>query len=114
LTVTRLCRLIPALLNYSPVLEETTARATGFKVFRREVEVVLKAVAMISLLTLLVLPLAWGYRQRNEARAWREIACAYRLRQALSDGRLMTAADQRADPCERLSELGLQLAGRGN
>jgi hypothetical protein len=84
----------------------------GFKVFRPEVEAVLKTVAVIALLSLLVLPLAWGYQQRNEAREWREIACAYRLKEALSDGRLETAADRRGDPCDRLEDLGLRLARR--
>jgi hypothetical protein len=112
LTTALVCRLIPALLNYTSVLEETDARVTGLKIFRPEVEAFLKAIAVIALGTLLVLPLAWGYRQRNEARAWREIACAYRLKEALSDGRLLRAADQRVDPCERLADLGLQLARR--
>lgn len=91
---------------------KTRARVTGFKIFRPEVETVLKTLGAMVLLTLLVLPLAWGYHQRSEARAWREIACAYRLKEALSDGRLMTAADLRSDPCERLDDLGLRLARR--
>ncbi len=94
------------------MLEDREARVTGFKVFRPEVEAALKTFAAIALLTLVVLPLAWGYHHRNEARAWREIACAYRLKEALSDGRLLTPADLRGNPCERLSDLGLQLARR--
>ncbi len=94
------------------MLRETAARVKGFKVFRPEVEAVLKTLAVVALLTLLVLPLAWGYQQRNEARAWREIACAYRLKEALGDGRLETVADRRGDPCERLEDLGLRLARR--
>src|SRR5882762_9475597 len=107
-------RLIPALLHLTSMLEETNARVTGFKVFRPGVEAALKTLAVAALLALLVLPLAWGYQQRNEARLWREIACTYRLREALSDGRLLTPADRRGDPCERLSELGLQLARRAD
>jgi len=107
-------RLIPALLHLTSMLEETNARVTGFKVFRPGVEAALKALAVAALLALLVLPLAWGYQQRNEARLWREIACTYRLKEALSDGRLLTPADLRGEACARLSELGLQLAGRGD
>lgn len=94
------------------MLRETAARVRGFKVFRPEVEAALKILAVVALLTLLVLPLAWGYQQRNEARAWREIACAYRLKEALSDGRLATAADLRSDPCARLDDLGLSRVAR--
>jgi hypothetical protein len=96
------------------MLEETNARVTGFKVFRPGVEVVLRTLAVGALLALLVLPSVWGYQQRSEARAWREIACTYRLKEALSDGRLLTPADVRGDPCARLSELGLQLARRAD
>lgn len=96
------------------MLEETDARVTGLKVFRPGVEAALKTLAVIALLTLVVLPLAWGYHHRNEARAWREIACAYRLKEALSDGRLLTAADLRGDACERLDDLGLQMARRAD
>jgi|SRR5690349_18859677 hypothetical protein len=95
------------------MLNETRGRLTGFKVFRPEVEAVLRALGAIVLLSLLVLPFAWGYQQRSEARAWREIACAYRLKEALSDGRLVTAADLKSDPCDRLDDLGLRLARRG-
>ena len=105
---------MPALLHHVPMFEETNARVTGFKVFRPGVETALKTLAVVALLALVLLPLAWGYQQRSEARAWREIACAYRLREALSDGRLLTPADLRGDPCARLSELGLQLARRGD
>jgi len=103
---------MPALLHHTPMLEETDARVTGIKVFRPGVEAALKTLAVITLVTLVVLPLAWGYHHRSEARAWREIACAYRLKEALSDGRLLTPADLRGNPCERLSDLGLQLARR--
>jgi len=96
------------------MLEETTARVTGFKVFRPGVEAALKALAVAALVALVVLPFAWGYQQHSEARAWREIACTYRLKEALSDGRLLTPADLRGDPCARLSELGLQLARRAD
>ena len=96
------------------MLSETRARVKGFKVFHPEVEAVLKALGVVALLTLIVLLVSWGHQQRGEARAWREIACAYRLKEALDDGRLATAADLRSDPCERLEDLGLRRARRAD
>jgi hypothetical protein len=94
------------------MLRETAARVRGFKIFHPEVEAVLKALATVAVLTVMVLLVAWGYQQRSEARVWREIACAYRLKEALSDGRLVTDADLGTDPCVRLDELGLPRVAR--
>jgi len=77
------------------MLEETNARVTGFKVFRPGVEAALKTLAVAALLALLVLPLAWGYQQRTRRASGARIACTYRLKEALSDGRLLTPADVR-------------------
>ena len=38
----------------------------------------------------------------------------YRLREALSDGRLATTTDLTTNPCERLDDLGLRLARRSD
>lgn len=89
-------------------------RLKGLKIFRPEVESVVRVVCLIATLSMVVLPAAWGYQQRAEARAWREMACTYRLREALNDGRLVTPADAAANPCERLDHLGLQLARRAD
>jgi hypothetical protein len=85
-------------------------RLTGLKALLPEVEATVRAVAAIFMLTLVVLPMAWGYQQRAEARQWREMACSYRLRQALTDARLLTASDERGNPCTRLDDLGLRLS----
>ena len=96
------------------MLFSTGMRVTGLKVFRPEVEALIRIAGVVATLTMLVLPVAWGYQQRSEARAWREMACAYRLREALSDGRLATTTDLTANPCDRLDDLGLRLARRSD
>ena len=85
-------------------------RLTGLKALVPEVEATVRAVAAIFMLMLVVLPVAWGYQQRAEARQWREMACSYRLRQAMSDARLLAANDARTNPCTRLDDLGLRLS----
>ena len=52
--------------------------------FRPEVEAALKVIGIVGLITLIVLPVAWGYEQRKQARAWQSVACAYRRRCASS------------------------------
>lgn len=78
--------------------------------FRPEVEVLLRGAAAIAFLTALVLPLAWGYHQRRQAQAWRQVACEYRLREAVRMSRFL-AFDNADDACERLARLGLELDG---
>ena len=60
------------------------------------------------LLVVVFLPVAWGYRQHTQAEAWHDLACRYRLKEALRD-RLVTSADLGGPPCARLAELGLEL-----
>jgi hypothetical protein len=83
-------------------------RLSGFKIFRPGVEVCLKISLAGVMLMVVFLPLAWGYRQHAEAQVWRDIACTYRLKEALRQ-RLVSAADLNGRPCVRLSELGLRL-----
>jgi hypothetical protein len=85
------------------------ARLTGLKVFWPGVEVGLKIGLALVLLVVVVLPLAWGYRQHAEAELWRDVACTYRLKEALRD-RLISQADLGGRPCARLDELGLGFA----
>jgi hypothetical protein len=77
------------------------------KVFWPGVEICLKIGLAVLMIIALVLPIAWGYRQHAEAEQWREVACAYRLKEALRD-RLIAHADVGGRPCARLDELGLQ------
>jgi len=83
-------------------------RLSGFKVFRPGVETCLKIGLAVMLLMVVFLPLAWGYRQHAEAQVWRDIACTYRLKEALRE-RLISAADLNGRPCARLAQLGLRL-----
>jgi hypothetical protein len=78
--------------------------------FRPEVEVVLKAIGGLTLLTVIVLPTAWGYEQRKQARTWQNVACSYRLREITQQSQLVPTVDIRGDdPCSTLRRLGLEL-----
>ena len=84
------------------------SRLSGFKVFWPGVEICLKLGLALVMIMVVVLPLAWGYRQHAEAELWRDVACAYRLKEALRE-RLISPADLGGRACARLDELGLRL-----
>jgi hypothetical protein len=84
-------------------------RLTGLKVFWPEVETCLRLGLAVVLLMGVFLPLAWSYRQHAEAELWHDVACAYRLQEALRD-RVIAAGGRIDRPCERLARLGLSLA----
>jgi hypothetical protein len=77
--------------------------------FKPEVERVLKALGVISLVGLIVLPMAWAYEQRKQARAWQSVACAYRMREVTRRTPLVSTVEYRRDPCLTLNRLGLEL-----
>jgi hypothetical protein len=77
--------------------------------FQHEVEVVLKSLSVIGLSSLVVLPAAWGYEQRQQARQWRKVACAYRIREVEQRAPLLASLGRRPDPCAALERLGLEL-----
>jgi hypothetical protein len=83
-------------------------RLSGLKVFWPGVETCLRLGLVGILFVVVFLPLAWGYRQHTQAEAWHDLACRYRLKEALRD-RLVTSADLSGPPCVRLAELGLEL-----
>lgn len=87
-------------------------RLSGFKVFWPGVELCLKIGLALVTIVVVVVPLAWGYRQRAEAELWHEVACTYRLKEALRE-RLISAADVGGRPCARLDELGLRFEPAG-
>lgn len=82
-------------------------RLSGFKVFWPGVELGLKIGLGLVMLVVIVVPLAWGYRQHAEAELWHDVACAYRLKEALRE-RLISPADLGGRPCARLDALGLR------
>jgi hypothetical protein len=78
-----------------------------FRFFRPEIEVTLKAIGVIALVSLIVLPTAWGYEQRRQARTWQTIACSYRLREITQQTQLVARDLAGAgDPCSTLRDLG--------
>lgn len=77
--------------------------------FRPEVEAVLKMIGAGILVGLIVLPMAWAYEQRQQARAWRSVACTYRMRAITHGAPLVSTVDYARDPCLTLQRLGLDL-----
>jgi hypothetical protein len=76
--------------------------------FRREVEVALRVMGCALVLSAFVTSLGWGYRQRQQAHAWRERACAYRFADVARRATFLGSED-RAAPCDHLQSLGLGL-----
>jgi hypothetical protein len=77
--------------------------------FRPEVEAMLKMIGVITLIGLIVLPVAWGYEQRRQARTWQNVACAYRIKEVARRSPIVATVDYGRDACETLDRLGLQL-----
>ncbi len=78
------------------------------RIFKPEVEFILKALGALSLVALVLAPIAWGYEQRRQARAWQSVACTYRVRE-LAQRAPIIRLDYAADPCGVLQRLGLVL-----
>ncbi len=78
--------------------------------FKPEVQRVINVVAIGAAVGAVLLPVTWGYRRGQEARAWRETACAYRLREAVRQTNSMLTVGSGADACATLSRLGLDIA----
>jgi hypothetical protein len=79
------------------------------RIFRREIEIVLKAIGIVLLVSLVTLPVAWGYSERQKARAWQSIACAYRLKEVERRTPLLAGIEVGTEPCTTLERLGLTL-----
>jgi len=79
------------------------------RLFRREVEVTLKTIGVLTLIGLIVLPIAWGYEQRKQARTWQNVACAYRTKELAQRTPLIISVDRGHDACGTLERLGLEL-----
>ena len=76
--------------------------------FRPEVERALRVLGGLLLLGHILLPMAWGYEQRKQAKAWQSVACAYRMREVARRVPLVTV-EYIPDPCHTLERLGLEL-----
>ncbi|PYO03323.1 MAG: hypothetical protein DMD91_01470 [Candidatus Rokuibacteriota bacterium] len=78
------------------------------RMFKPEIESALKTLALISLVALVLVPIAWGYEQRRQARAWQSVACAYRVREVARQA-IIVRVDYAANPCAALERLGFAL-----
>ncbi|OLB96125.1 MAG: hypothetical protein AUH30_13470 [Candidatus Rokubacteria bacterium 13_1_40CM_68_15] len=80
----------------------------AMRMFKPEVESLIKALVAISLIALVLVPISWGYEQRRQARAWQSVACAYRVRE-VAQRATMVRVDYATDPCGALQRLGFDL-----
>ena len=81
--------------------------------FRREVEVMLKMLGVATLIGLIVLPVAWGYEQRRQARTWQNVACAYRIKEVARSVPFVATVERAPDACATLARLGLNVSAEG-
>jgi len=81
--------------------------------FRHEVEVMLKVLGVVTLIGLIVLPVAWGYEQRRQARAWQNVACAYRIKEVTRSVPFVANVERAPDACATLARLGLDVSMDG-
>jgi hypothetical protein len=92
------------------LLTSTVMMRPGF--FRRDVELVLRFLGGFLLLGVFATTLAWGYEQRRQAQAWRELACTYRFADVASRATFL-GSDEPRDACQRLQSLGLGVRSPG-
>ncbi|MBI2205948.1 MAG: hypothetical protein HYU41_19060 [Candidatus Rokubacteria bacterium] len=79
------------------------------RIFRPEIEIALKAVGVLTLLSLIVIPVAWGYGQRQKARTWQNLACAYRIKEVERRTPILSRIEPGRDACVTLERLGFAL-----
>jgi len=80
----------------------------AMRVLNPRVASFLKALGAISLIALVLTPIAWGYEQRRQARVWQSVACAYRVRE-VAQRTALVRVDYASDPCRALQRLGFEL-----
>jgi hypothetical protein len=79
------------------------------RIFVPALERALKVFAVIALLGAIVVPVGWGYEQRQRARTWQETACVYRLRELTRGTNVIAAVERRGNACAVLRDLGLDI-----
>jgi len=78
-------------------------------IFRREIEVMLKAIGVAILVLLIILPVAWGYEQTQQVRRWQSVVCVYRINELTRGGALTVEPGSAPDACAVLARLGFSL-----
>ncbi len=79
------------------------------RMFRSEIQTTLKMLGIVTLVGLIALPVAWGYEQRQQARTWQNVACAYRIKEVARRTPILAATEPGRDACVVLERLGLDL-----
>ena len=77
--------------------------------FSPELERALAVIGLVALVGAIVLPVGWGYEQRQLARAWQETACAYRLKEVARAAMLPLGGERRGQACAALRQLGFEI-----
>ena len=77
--------------------------------FIPELERFLTVIGVVVLVAAIVLPVGWGYEQRQQARVWQETACAYRLREVARGTASLVSTDRRGQACAALRQLGFDI-----
>lgn len=73
-----------------------------------------KLIAALALIGAIVVPMGWGYQQRQRARTWQDTACVYRLREVTRGTNVLVAIERRGNACAVLHQLGVVMDdGRG-
>ena len=83
---------------------------SGMRFFKPRVQRIINVVVIGTVVGAFVLPVTWGYRQRQEARTWHETACAFRLREVVRRTNFMLAGTDGENACATLARLGLDVA----
>ena len=82
------------------------------RIFIPALQRTLRAMAITALIGAIVVPVGWGYEQRQQARTWQETACAYRLREVMRGTNLVATVERRGNACAALRELGFDIDPR--
>lgn len=77
------------------------------RMFRSEIQTTLRMLGIVTLVGLIVLPVAWGYQQHKQARTWHNVACAYRIKEVLRRTPILATTEPGRDACPVLERLGL-------
>ena len=79
------------------------------RIFIPEFQRALRVIAVVALIGAIVVPVGWGYEQRQQARTWQETACAYRLREVTRGTNVVVSSERRASACDVLRGLGIEI-----